>query len=284
LTQNSSSSALLPLNKNIDHIIAEPVTFSFFGLIKYLFIGARKLRKLFIKNSYDLYIIIHPNPIRNINRMIFPFACVIENTEHTHKTKECINILNTLGIETVYDYSFTHLETTGILKKHDLRPKEYVLLDLYPQHLERDPRRWYYYDELIESLRKKGIGVVTAGLNKNHQAISGITDLVNKTNFNELVDLIKNAKVTVSLDTSFFHLSYSLGTPTIALFGPVNPEDRKPHNSKNLITIKYKSLECSPCIVNRVDIPCTRKDTKFLCMKMITAQEVLESIMKYIRD
>jgi ADP-heptose:LPS heptosyltransferase len=185
-------------------------------------------------------------------------------------------------VEIIYDYSFSCEKDTGVLKRYNLKPKEYVLLDLYPQHLESDPRRWYYYDELIALLGKKGIIVVIAGINKGHHAMPVVVDLINRTSFAGLVNLVQNAKVTISLDTSFFHLSYALGTSTVALFGPVNPEDRKPHNSANLITIKYKSLDCSPCIVNRVDIPCARKDTKFLCMKSITAQEVFESVMKYL--
>jgi ADP-heptose:LPS heptosyltransferase len=281
LSPNRAASSLLSYNTNINDVITINVRFSAQGLIRHTFFDALRLRRKIRKRDFDTFIIVHPNMIRTVNRILCGIPFVIENIEHTHKSIECRNILETLGIPFIADYSLDVRNTQPVLDKFALTHGQYVLLDLYPQHINRDPRRWESYPDLINSLKSEGMTVVTAGINRLHVPIPGVTDLVNKTSFPELLALVKHAKMTVTLDTGFFHFSYALGTPTISLFGPVNPVDRVPIAGDHRIKIIYKKLDCSPCIVNKVAIPCRRKNEPYLCMKSITVDEVMKLVREY---
>lgn len=54
-------------------------------------------------------------------------------------------------------------------------------------------------------------------------------------NLGELMALLKNATCLVGGDTGPMHLGVALGTPTVALFGPTNPERNGPHGSKDIV-------------------------------------------------
>ena len=54
-------------------------------------------------------------------------------------------------------------------------------------------------------------------------------------NLGELMALLKNAAYLVGGDTGPLHLGVALGTPTVALFGPTDPERNGPHGSKDIV-------------------------------------------------
>lgn len=59
--------------------------------------------------------------------------------------------------------------------------------------------------------------------------------------------LLASAKLTVAADSSLCHLSAHVGTPTIALFGPNDPQWRRPLGKMNTY-VRHK-VECSPCLL-----------------------------------
>ena len=283
LSPNKAASSLLSYNTNINDVITFNVRFSAQGLIRHTFFDALRLRRKIRKRGFDTFLIVHPNMIRTVNRILCGIPFIIENLEHTHKSIECRNILDALGIPFIADYSLDIRDDSSVLKKFSLSDRQYVLLDIYPQHIGKDPRKWEYFPALIDKLKDEGLTVVAAGINPAHTRIPGITDLVNRTNLPDLLALVKHAKMTVTLDTGFFHFSYALGTPTVSLFGPVNPADRVPVEGEHRIRIIYKNLDCSPCIVNKVAIPCRRKDgQQYLCMRSITVDEVMRRVREFI--
>ena len=81
---------------------------------------------------------------------------------------------------------------------------------------------------LIDYMKNKNIDVVWTGMSSEQTLIDRInTNIDHKTisyagklSLPQLWDLIKNAKLLVSVDTSIAHLGRIIGTPTIALFGP----------------------------------------------------------------
>jgi len=64
----------------------------------------------------------------------------------------------------------------------------------------------------------------------------------------EFARRLKGAKAFVGNDSGFSHLAGYLGLPTIAVFGPTNPEVWKPIGKK--VKVLYKGLDCSPCFPN----------------------------------
>ena len=67
------------------------------------------------------------------------------------------------------------------------------------------------------------------------------------------------------------HLAASLQIPTIAIFGPTNSIETSQWKNANSVIIK-KNLDCQPCMKRT----CPLKHHN--CMKLIEAQEVIDSI------
>ncbi len=280
ITFNKASASLLMYNRNIDKVRTFNVEFTVRGVFKFFLSGYYKLHSLIKTEDYDLLIFTHPNIVRDLLFYMLPGKRKIYNRENAHKFIEISNILEYLNIPVVKDYSVDFNFISDLLMKNNLRENEYILLDIYAQYLDEDPRQWPYFPELILELKRKiGKQIVLVGINKNHLPVDGVVDLVNGTNFKELLFLVQNAAVVVSMDTFFFHISYCLKTPVVALFGPVNPADRIPKSDDLVYKTIYKKLSCSPCIKNKVKIKC---DYNFKCMKEISVDEVVESISEYL--
>lgn len=281
-TPNSSSSALLELFPFIDEHKSIDIKFTYPGVSRFFLEHYFPLRKYIKINRFDLYLAPHYNPMRELFARVLRFPAVILNKEHAHKIKGVENVLEFMGIDVDYDYSLKNVPASGALKKLGLAKRRYIVLDLYPQHLQRDPRGWFCFDELIFRLKSEGFEVVLVGLNDKHIEEKGVADLVNKTSFAELLDVLQGAQLVVALDSGIFHFSYSLGTPVIGLFGPVDPASRMPKSKKNVHAI-YTGICCSPCIKNRVDIECKNRDYPYECMHSISVDMVMNKILEVMK-
>ncbi len=280
MTFNKISNNLLIYNRNIDSIKTFDMEFSIKGMIKFFIFSYFKIFSLFKLEKYDLFIQIHPNLIRDVLYFLLPSSRKIYNRENLHKFDEVKKVLEYLKIPVSKDYSIDLDFKSDLLEKSSIKKNEFILLDIYAQYLEKDPRQWPYFPDLISALKKiTGKEIVVAGINKDHHEIDGVVDLVNKTSFKELLYLIDNASAVISMDTFFFHISYCLNTPVVALFGPVNPHDRIPFNGNLKFQTIYKSLNCSPCIENKVLIKC---DNAYKCMKDISVEDVISSVKEYL--
>ncbi len=87
----------------------------------------------------------------------------------------------------------------------------------------------------------------------------------------ELIVLFKKIKLVVSADSFPLHLAEALNTPTVAIFGPTPPSRNGPFNPHSKII--YHKLKCSNCF--------KKKCGKLLCMKKITAKEVVDKIIPF---
>ena len=99
-----------------------------------------------------------------------------------------------------------------------------------------------------------------------------------KTSLSELLEIIRHARLVVAMDTGLFHFSYSQKTPVLGLFGPVDPLERIPYDKNLIVDYLYTGADCSPCIVNRVDIPCRREEEPYKCTRDISVEAVLERV------
>lgn len=279
LSPNKNSTHILSKNVHINNIYEYGLRkFTYREILIFFFQNFIKLWSFFKIGKFDLFIVVHPNLLRTILLKLLPYRNSVINTENTHKTREIENILNQLDIKPVYDYGMIIHEQENVLRKYNLKSKNYILLDIYAQHLEKDPRQWPYFEELILKLQKKKKNIVIAGLNPAHKQREDITDFVNKTSLEELLLIIKNAKLVVAMDSGMFHFSYSLGTPVVGLFGPVNPKDRIPFDKNTKVKVIYSNKKCSPCIENKVQISCCNKENKNCCMRDITINNVMRNI------
>jgi heptosyltransferase-2 len=90
-------------------------------------------------------------------------------------------------------------------------------------------------------------------------------DLAGETELDEAAAIISTADLMISNDMGLAHLAPAVGTPTIVLFGPTNPETTRPY-SRNAEIIR-KDVECSPCMYR--DCPIDHR-----CMTRISIEEV----------
>ncbi|MDD5583948.1 MAG: glycosyltransferase [Candidatus Omnitrophica bacterium] len=102
-------------------------------------------------------------------------------------------------------------------------------------------------------------------------------NLCGKIPLQDLPYAIAKLRAFVTPDTATLHLAQSLNVPTIALFGPTDPQ-RHTVAGQNLYVF-YKNLLCSACY----EPECKSKNAKNLCMEKITPQEVFSKIKETIK-
>lgn len=80
------------------------------------------------------------------------------------------------------------------------------------------------------------------------EKLSGIEgiNLAGKLSLKESMALYKKMDLALCVDSGPAHLACAVGTPTIALFGPTDPERWRPWG-KNGYSLERKDLECRPC-------------------------------------
>ena len=140
-------------------------------------------------------------------------------------------------------------------------------------------------DELIEKHKAKIVlvgGKVEEELAEDIIALAknkeSIINAVKKFTLKESCVLIEKCKVFISNDTGPMHIAAAHGATTIGLFGPNTPVLWKPYGVYNFAI--YKNVECSPCIKNDKGVfpDCLRKEDKYLCMRLISVDDVLRIV------
>lgn len=88
--------------------------------------------------------------------------------------------------------------------------------------------------------------------------------------------LISMSDAMVTTDSGLMHLAQALRTPTIALFGPDDPEISGPVNNDSVVM--RTGIPCAPCRSKACSLP--QND----CMRGILPEEVLQRVLDSIRD
>jgi ADP-heptose:LPS heptosyltransferase/glycosyltransferase involved in cell wall biosynthesis len=103
----------------------------------------------------------------------------------------------------------------------------------------------------------------------------GPINFCGKTTLNNLPLILKRLKVFITPDTATLHLACALEIPTIALFGPTDP-NRHIVKSPNLYVFCEK-IFCSFCYKPK----CRQKDSN-LCLEKISPQRVFDKIKEIV--
>lgn len=97
-----------------------------------------------------------------------------------------------------------------------------------------------------------------------------VVNLAGKTDLRSLVGVLNDAAVVVGPDSGPGHISGSVGTPHITLFGPTPVKRNAPTGSEDLTL--SSNVGCAPC--RRRVCP----GLGGVCMKLITADAVMEKV------
>lgn len=113
---------------------------------------------------------------------------------------------------------------------------------------------------LVGSKDEIGVSTAVAGL-----CIAPPIDLLGETDLGEAVAVLSAIDLLITNDMGLAHVAPAVGTETIAIFGPTNPETTRPFG-ENAEVIR-KEVECSPCMLR--DCPIDHR-----CMTRISVEEV----------
>lgn len=147
-------------------------------------------------------------------------------------------------------------------------------------------RRWpeENYAKLADFLSTEGYRVVLTGIPAEAEVVTRVeqqmsqpaVNAVGKLSLGELLVLLRRASLVVSNDTGPIHLAAAQGAPAIGLYGPNIPTLYGPRSKYGIAF--YLGLPCSPCITNfnEKGSDCTNN----ICMKLMTADQVIASVRK----
>ena len=168
--------------------------------------------------------------------------------------------------------------------KNSKKNKSKKILGINPGASYGSAKRWYpqKFAEVVEKLSKQFDIIIFGSTNEKDFAkdieksliakgINNYQNLAGKTTITELINCISNLDLFITGDSGPMHLAASFQIPTIAIFGPTKDDETSQWMNDNSIIVK-KNLDCQPCMKRT----CPLKHHN--CMKLIKAQEVIDSI------
>jgi len=175
----------------------------------------------------------------------------------------------------------------GNLTIHSSAPKKKKsskIIGINPGASYGSAKRWYpnQFAKIAIKLSDKFDIIIFGGIDEQDFAkeiekilikkdIKNYRNLAGKTSITELINYISNLDIFITGDSGPMHLAASLNIPTISIFGPTNDVETSQWMNPKSIVVK-KNLDCQPCMKRT----CPLKHHN--CMKLIEAQEVIDSI------
>jgi heptosyltransferase-2 len=148
-------------------------------------------------------------------------------------------------------------------------------------------KRWLpeRFAALARGLRAAGLRAVLVGGEGDRELCgavareSGALDWAGRTDLMELKALMGRMALFVTNDSGPMHMATGMGVPTLAIFGPTTRElGFFPYGAGHRVV--EQSLACRPCSLHGTK---TCPAGHFLCMRLITAEEVLAQARAMLR-
>jgi len=152
-------------------------------------------------------------------------------------------------------------------------------------------RRWpaERFAELIDRLillHQMPVLVVGAPSDRSHVAsvVSQVQDnsgkvlnMAGELSLGGLLALLEGAVCMITNDTGPMHMAWALETPTVCLFGPVDPLHYGWEGAD--IEVLYERVYCSPCVHEVDEPPCQGNN---ICMKLIQVNKVVDAVQRIL--
>jgi ADP-heptose:LPS heptosyltransferase len=94
-----------------------------------------------------------------------------------------------------------------------------------------------------------------------------------------LLVLLERADCVLTNDSGPMHMAFTLGRPTVALFGPGYPKHYAMLANSTCTIIFYEPVICSPCLYHSDTPPCGGDNQ---CMKLIRPEGVIEACLAFL--
>jgi ADP-heptose:LPS heptosyltransferase len=225
------------------------------------------------ERRFDLVVVFMPNIIRRV--LLACLGCesfIYGNRIDGYPGTLAFNLLTLAGVDRASQHEVFDVpepQDAGEILPSDLkRPR----ICVHP-FCGMAWREWNKFGALRERLAEAGGSIVVVGRKKDYAPTGPGHDLVNKLSIAELFWVIKHCDVLITADSGPMHVGFAVGTPTVALFGPVKPALRIPPFGGERRMIVYKPSAESET-VKRVT---QRKELDNTSMQEISVAEVLEA-------
>ncbi|MBN3039333.1 MAG: lipopolysaccharide heptosyltransferase II [Candidatus Omnitrophica bacterium] len=213
-----------------------------------------------------------------LNKKIKDTKTAISPIEHQARTMQLLNIESVEEKLELWINRDDQAWAEDFLTKNNRDPGKHLVGINLGASANRPGKKWEK-DNLFEFLTRLSTAKIQIlltgdkmdkGLAQELKAAANIDiiDAVNETSILQLASLIKHCDVYITCDSAPLHIAYAVKTPVVALFGPTDPKKHALKNQKQRLI--YKELECSPCYKRRCQ--------KHLCMKGISAEDVLKAV------
>ncbi len=141
-------------------------------------------------------------------------------------------------------------------------------------------KRW---SEVADALHERGMRVLLTGGPGEAVLAQAIAaqmhklpvTLVDTATVGQLAALYERCAVVLGVDSGPLHLAASMGTPTVVLFGPSDPQRYGPWGDEQRHQVIRSGLWCSPCNDLRT---CPRGTVPSECMTLIGTAHVLHAV------
>ena len=115
---------------------------------------------------------------------------------------------------------------------------------------------------------------------KNNLKNINIKNLVKQTNLLELIELLKNMDLLISVDTGIVHIASVFKKKMICLYGQSLPERTGAVNSNAISLCTYET--CSPCVSSSYKYKKVCNNVK--CMQNITVEMVIDKVKEIVNE
>jgi ADP-heptose:LPS heptosyltransferase len=248
------------------------------SVIRFMLTRFWKLLFQLRKKNFDLAIVFWPNPVRKLLLAgLGSKFWIYSNLRGEFPSEQNRRLLQLLGIEITDKKPPFQIPVPPNHKQilPDNLPKPFI--GVHP-FCGMQWRQWSKFDELREQLTKLPGTVIVVGSKKDYRSTSPGLDLVNKLSIPELFWLIKQCDVFITADSGPMHISLAVGTPTVAIFGPVKPSLRISPQETTPHTILYRPSDESEKTAYAIQ----RKILTNEAMQSISVDEVLEATEKLL--
>lgn len=221
---------------------------------------------------------------------VFTGVHVTPPQKKMHRVDKYLSLLRGLGIEAIYQRpSFSIPDADRLFIDHYLRDNrlnQKPIAIIHPgTSLFGKYKRWPLenYARLADRLIQEfGYSVVFTWGPLEYQMARDIvssmrchaTIACKTSSILQLIALLQRARLYIGGDTGPTHLASCLGVPTIAIFGPKDPQVYAPYD-KNAVVVR-KDIPCSPCSRRTCD--------NVICITAITPEDVLDRVSKSNRQ
>jgi len=252
--------------------------FRWSAVISFMLTRFWKLLLKLRKKNFDLAIVFWPNPVRRfLLAGLGSKYWIYSNLKDEFPGEQNKRLLRLLGIEAGDKKPIFQIPTPPNSKQilPDNLPRPFI--GVHP-FCGMQWRQWNKFDELRQQLAKLTGTIIIVGRKKDYTSNAPGLDLVNKLSISELFWVIKQCDVFITADSGPMHISLAVGTPTVAIFGPIKPSMRIAEDETTPHSILYRPTPESEKTLHATH----RKILSNEAMQSISVAEVLDAIDKLL--